>query len=390
MSEKNHISSRKFVKRCLMGGCAFALSAYTLNDFMGQEKNAGMRVGFRNDGPDKLWEWSREAMWYQPSGSFIQCTLCPHACILGENDRGFCRTRVVKDGRLHTLAYGNHCAVHLDPMEKKPLYHFLPGKQILSIATAGCNLRCLNCQNWEISQSRPEDVTNRDLPPELLVSKVAENGIPAIAYTYSEPLIYYEYVFDSAGLARQQNIRNVLVTAGYIEEKPLRQICSVTDAANIDLKGFSDSFYKKVTGSKLEPVKRTLEISKEEGVWVEVTRLVVPGLSYDMDDIKSMCDWMAEALGPDTPLHISRFSPQYKLKHLPPTPVETMHRAYETAKSAGLYYVYVGNLPGNPYQDTICPSCGFHVIRRSGYTIIANELENGHCPCGEKIAGVWL
>jgi pyruvate formate lyase activating enzyme len=390
MSEKNHISRRKFVKRCLMGGCAFALSAYTLNDFMGQEKNAGMRVGFRNDGPDKLWEWSREAMWYEASGSFIQCTLCPHACILGENDRGFCRTRVVKDGRLHTLAYGNPCAVHLDPMEKKPLYHFLPGKQILSIATAGCNLRCLNCQNWEISQSRPEDVTNRDLPPELLVSKVAENGIPAIAYTYSEPLIYYEYVFDSAGLARQQNIRNVLVTAGYIEEKPLRQICSVTDAANIDLKGFSDSFYKKVTGSKLEPVKRTLEISKEEGVWVEVTRLVVPGLSDDMDDIKSMCDWMVEVLGPDTPLHISRFSPQYKLKHLPPTPVETMHRAYETAKSAGLYYVYVGNLPGNPYQDTICPSCGFHVIRRSGYTIIANELENGHCPCGEKIAGVWL
>ena len=390
MSEKNHISRRKFVKRCLMGGCAFALSAYTLNDFMGQEKNAGMRVGFRNDGPDKLWEWSREAMWYEPSGSFIQCTLCPHACILGENDRGFCRTRVVKDGKLHTVAYGNPCAVHLDPMEKKPLYHFLPGKQILSIATAGCNLRCLNCQNWEISQSRPEDVTNRDLPPELLVNQVAENGIPAIAYTYSEPLIYYEYVFDSGGLARQQNIRNVLVTAGYIEEKPLRQICSVTDAANIDLKGFSDSFYKKVTGSKLEPVKRTLEISKEEGVWVEVTKLVVPSLSDDMDDIKSMCDWMVEALGPDTPLHISRFSPQYKLKHLPPTPVETMHRAYETAKSAGLYYVYVGNLPGNPYQDTVCPSCDFHVIRRSGYTIIANELENGHCPCGEKIAGVWL
>ncbi|MDX1775923.1 MAG: AmmeMemoRadiSam system radical SAM enzyme [Desulfobulbales bacterium] len=390
MNDKNHFSRRKFFKRCLIGGCGLALSAYTLNDFLGREKKAGLRVGFPNDGPDQLWQWSREAMWYEPSGSLIQCNLCPHACILGENDRGFCRTRVVKDKKLHTIAYGNPCSVHLDPMEKKPLYHFLPGKPILSIATAGCNLRCLNCQNWQISQVRPEDVTNHDLPPELLVSHVSGNNIPALAYTYSEPLIYYEYVFDSAALARQQNIRNVLVTAGYIEEKPLRQLCTVTDAANIDLKGFTDGFYKKITGSKLAPVMRSLKVAKEEGLWIEVTRLVVPTLSDSMDDIRAMCDWLAETLGPGTPLHISRFHPQYKLEHLPPTPVDTMHTAYETARKAGLHFVYMGNLPGNPYQDTVCPGCGLHVIRRRGFIIIANELENGFCPCGEKIPGVWL
>jgi pyruvate formate lyase activating enzyme len=381
---------RKFIRHCFMGGCGLALSAYTLNDFVGQKKKAGLRVGFRNDGPEKLWKWSREAMWYESSGSLIQCTLCPHACILGENDRGFCRTRVVKEKKLHTIAYGNPCAVHLDPMEKKPLYHFLPGQQILSIATAGCNLRCLNCQNWQISQARPEDVLNRDLPPELLVRRVSADMVPAIAYTYSDPLIYYEYVYDSAILAKEHNIRNVLVTAGYIREKPLRQLCRVTDAANIDLKGFSDRFYKKVTGATLAPVLQTLKTAREEDVWLEVTRLLVPTLSDDMEDVRAMCDWIAETLGPDTPLHLSRFHPQYKLQHLPLTPVDTMHRAYETAKYAGLHYVYVGNLPGNPYQDTVCPECGHHVIRRRGYSILNNELEKGHCPCGVEIPGVWL
>ncbi len=390
MSNRKPLNRRKFVKRCLIGGCGLALSAYAVNDFIGKGKKAGLRVGFRNDGPDELWEWSKEALWYEQSGGLVQCRLCPHECILGENDRGFCRARVVKNNRLHTIAYGNPCAVHLDPMEKKPLYHFMPGKPVLSIATAGCNLRCLNCQNWQISQVRPEDTSNHNLPPDLLVERLTGNSIPAIAYTYSEPITFYEYVMDTATLAQAQNIRNILVTAGYILEQPLRQLCRVIDAANIDLKAFSDRFYKKVTGSKLAPVLQCLQISKEEGVWVEVTRLVVPTLSDDLEDIRAMCDWLVETLGPGTPLHISRFHPQYKLEHLPPTPVETMHKAYEAAKSAGLHFVYIGNLPGNPYQDTVCPQCGQHVIRRSGFKILANELKNGHCDCGEKIPGVWL
>jgi pyruvate formate lyase activating enzyme len=275
-------------------------------------------------------------------------------------------------------------------MEKKPLYHFMPGKPILSIATAGCNLRCLNCQNWEISQARPEDVKNHNLFPDMLVERVSANSIPAIAYTYSEPLTFYEYVLDTATIAQGQQVRNVLVTAGYILEKPLRQLCKVIDAANIDLKGFSDGFYKKVTGSKLAPVMRSLEVAREEGVWLEVTRLLVPTLSDDMDDIHAMCDWLVETFGPGIPLHISRFHPQFKLEHLPPTPVETIHKAYEVARSAGLHFVYVGNLPGNPYQDTVCPQCGEHVIQRSGFKIVANDLKNGQCSCGEKIPGVWL
>jgi pyruvate formate lyase activating enzyme len=365
-------SRRKFVKHCVMGGCGLALGAYTLHDFLGSDRSAGLRVGFRNDAPQKLWQWSREAMWYETRGRMVHCQLCPHQCILGENDRGFCRTRVVKDAKLHTIAYGNPCSANLDPMEKKPLYHFLPGKPILSIATGGCNLRCLNCQNWQISQARPEDLRNYDLPPQQLVEKVMDNNIPAIAYTYSDPIVFYEYVMDTGKLAREQNIRNVLVTAGYIEEKPLRQLCTVADAANVDLKGFSDNFYKKVCGAKLAPVLNALKVMQNEGVWVEVTRLIVPTLSDDMDDHRAMCDWIVEAMGPGTPLHLSRFHPQHKLQHLPPTPVDTMYRAYDIAKAAGLHFIYVGNVPNNPFQDTICPACGDAVIRR------------------EKIPGVWL
>jgi len=372
-----------------MGGCGAALAGYAFHDFILAGKNEGLRVGFRNDAPAALWKWSRPADWYEPSGRLLRCTLCPHNCILGENDRGFCRTRVVKDGKLHTLAYGNPCAVHLDPMEKKPLYHFLPGKPILSMATAGCNLRCLNCQNWEISQARPEDVANQDLMPTQVVELTADRHIPAIAYTYSEPIIYYEYVKDCARLARERSIRNVLVTAGYIHEKPLRELCRVVDAANVDLKGFSDYFYRKVTAATLAPVMQALQVMQQEGVWLEVTRLMVPTLSDDMDDMRAMCDWHVQTLGPGTPLHISRFHPQYKLKNLPPTPVETMNRAYEIARAAGLHFVYVGNLPGSSHQDTICPACDTRVIERRGYTILKNILIENRCPCGEKIPGVW-
>jgi len=381
---------RKFVKQCIIGGCGLALGAYTLNDFLAGDKSAGLRVGFRNDAPEKLWQWSREAMWYEIRGKMVHCRLCPHECILGENDRGFCRTRVVKNMKLHTIAYGNPCSVHLDPIEKKPLYHFLPGQQIVSIATGGCNLRCLNCQNWQISQVKPEELRNYDLPPLQLANLITSNSVPAIAYTYSEPVIFYEYVLDTAKLTHERNIRNVLVTAGYIEKKPLQQLCPVVDAANVDLKGFSDSFYKKVCGAKLAPVMDALQIMKKEGVWVEITKLIVPTLSDSMKDLQAMCTWLVGAMGPDTPLHLSRFQPQYRLQHLPPTPVDTMYQAYDIAKNAGLHFVYVGNVPNNPFQDTVCPKCGNAVIKRRGYAILRNELENGSCPCGEKIPGVWL
>jgi pyruvate formate lyase activating enzyme len=384
---------RKFIKQCVMGGCGIALGAYTGWDLVLQGGNGGLRVGFRNDAPQELWKWSREADWYQPSGApnagMVRCMLCPHECILSENDRGFCRVRVVKNGRLHTIAYGNPCAVHLDPIEKKPLYHFLPGTSILSIATAGCNLRCRNCQNWEISQSRPEDTRNYDLLPAELAQVTSKKKIPSIAYTYSEPLIFYEYVVDTAEIARRQGVKNVLVTAGYILEEPLRRLCSVIDAANVDLKGFNDGFYKKVAGGKLDPVLRTLEIMREEGVWLEVTRLVVPTLSDALDDIRTMVKWIIRTLGPGTPLHLSRFHPAYKLTRLPPTPIDVLDRAREIALDAGMHFVYVGNAPGHAAQDTICPHCGETAIKRSGYRIASNQIHDGRCACGESIPGIW-
>jgi pyruvate formate lyase activating enzyme len=279
--------------------------------------------------------------------------------------------------------------VHVDPIEKKPLSHFLPGTSILSIATAGCNLRCRNCQTWEISQSKPEATRNFDLLPKRLVEVTAERQIPSIAYTYSEPLIFYEYVADSAELAREQGLRNVLVTAGYVLERPLRRLCRTVDAANVDLKGFTERFYKKVAGGRLEPVLRALEVMREEGVWIEVTRLIVPGLSDDLDDVRTMVKWIVSSLGADTPLHFSRFHPAYQLKRLPPTPLEVMDRAREIALDEGLHFVYVGNVPGHQAQHTRCPACGLAVIERSGYRILSNRLQAGHCPCGHAVAGVW-
>jgi len=374
-----------------MGACGLAVGAYAVQDLLGPDSGTRrLRRGFAHDAPPTLWQWAREAAWYEPGNQAVRCTLCPHQCVLGENDRGFCRTRVVKEGRLHTLVYGNPCSVHLDPMEKKPLYHFLPGRPILSLATAGCNLRCLNCQNWEISQARPEETRNYDLPPARLVKHATERRIPAIAYTYSEPIIYYEYTRDAAALAREKGIRNVLVTAGYILEEPLRELCRVVDAANVDLKGFDNDFYKEVTGATLKPVLRSLQVMREEGVWVEVTRLIVPAYSDDLDDIRRMCRWLVAELGPDTPLHFSRFHPAYKLQGLPPTPAEILDQAHQIALDAGLRYVFVGNLPGHPARDTICPHCGRRVIERRGMRVHRNLTEDGRCPCGKRIAGVWL
>jgi pyruvate formate lyase activating enzyme len=380
---------RRFVKKCIMGGCGLAWGAYTVADLLGEGASGGLRVGFRNDAPAELWKWSREAEWYEDEGRLIRCILCPHECILGENDRGFCRTRVVKGGKLHTVAYGNPCAVHVDPVEKKPLYHFLPGTPILSLATAGCNLRCINCQNWQISQAKPEETENFDLPPERLVAVTTERGIPSVAYTYSEPIVFYEYVRDAATAAREMGVRNVLVTAGYISEKPLRELCRVVDAANVDLKAFNDPFYRKAAGARLDPVLRSLEIMREEGVWVEVTRLVVPRYSDGLSDIGELCRWLVKTLGSGTPLHLSRFHPAFKLERLPPTPIETLRQAREIALEAGLHFVFVGNSPGQFEEDTVCPSCGRRVVERHGYRVLSNLVTEGYCPCGEPIPGVW-
>ncbi len=389
MAAEAKLSRRQFVRRAVIGVGSVALGARVLDDFFVHPGRSGFRIGFRGDAPESLWRWSRKALWQERRGDVVRCSLCPHECVLGDDDRGFCRTRVVKNGLLYTLAFGNPCAIHVDPIEKKPLFHYLPTSPILSIATAGCNLRCLNCQNWEISQRRPEDTRNADWMPERLVEAASAKSIPAIAYTYSEPLVAYEYVLESARLARQAGIRNVLVTAGYIYERPLRELLQYIDAVTLDLKAFSGRIYRRLAAGRLDPVLRAVRVIREEGVWLELSNLLVTGISDDMDDVSRLCEWITENVGGDVPFHFLRFHPDYRLERLPPTPIETLDRARDRARAAGLRFVYLGNVPGHGDENTHCPRDGRLLIERRGYLVLRNELVEGRCPCGEPIAGVW-
>jgi pyruvate formate lyase activating enzyme len=322
--------------------------------------------------------------------ALIRCELCPKECALGPWQRGDCRVRISDGEKLVTLVYGKPCAVHVDPIEKKPMFHFLPGSGSFSIATAGCNLHCKYCQNWDISQSNAEDTSNADVPPEKAVALARRYDCASIAYTYSEPIVFYEYAYDTAALAKSEGIKNIMVTAGFINEKPLRQLCKVIDGANVDLKGFAEDFYRDVCSGRLDVVLRTLEIMAEEGVMTEITNLVVPTLNDDPEMIRKMCRWIVDALGPDVPMHFSRFHPMYQLKGLHPTPPDTLLGAAAIASDEGLNYVYVGNLPGTEWENTTCPGCRKVLIRRRGYRVLELNMDDGHCKfCGETIRGVW-
>ncbi|MBN1870795.1 MAG: AmmeMemoRadiSam system radical SAM enzyme [Candidatus Omnitrophica bacterium] len=320
----------------------------------------------------------------------IECQLCPRACRLSEGQRGDCRVRIHLDGKLQTLVYGNPCSVHVDPIEKKPLFHVLPNTGSFSIATAGCNLHCKACQNWQISQRPPEETVNYDLPPEMVVSEALRLGAQSIAYTYSDPVIFYEYAYDTARLAHQKKLLNILHTAGYINEKPLLELCPYIDAANVDLKGITEEFYRDMSSATLAPVQKAIQIMQREGVWVELTNLVIPTWNDKEKDIRDLCRWVAKTLGPDVPVHFSRFWPQHQLKNLPPTPLETMDMARETAKREGLNYTYVGNVPGHPGNNTFCPVDNKLLIQRIGYQILENNIVDGKCRfCQTQIPGIW-
>ena len=321
---------------------------------------------------------------------FVECTLCPKECRMAPGQRGDCRVRYNDDGRLYSLVYGKVCAVHVDPVEKKPMFHFLPGTRAFSVATAGCNLHCLFCQNWEISQADPEDAANRDLPPQQLVRSAAQSRCASIAYTYSEPVIFYEYVEDSALLAREKGIRNIMVTAGFINREPLRRLCRAIDGANVDLKGFTEKYYREVCFGNLRTVLDALVTMREEGVVLEVTNLVVPTLNDEPAGIREMCRWLVTELGEDVPLHFSRFYPTYRMKNLPRTPVQTLERARDIAFETGLKYVYTGNVPGSAGEDTVCPGCRRVIVDRYGYRILSYRIEDGKCGfCGEGIYGLF-
>jgi pyruvate formate lyase activating enzyme len=333
----------------------------------------------------------REALYYAKiDKQTVQCELCPRRCFLTNGMRGVCRVRQPEKGKLYTYVYGNPCTWHIDPVEKKPVYHMLPATTAFSIATAGCNLRCKFCQNWTISQRPPEETDNIRMSPQEAVRTAIKNNCASIAYTYSEPTIFYEYMLDTAKLAKKEGLKNIMVTAGYINEKPLRQLCKYIDAANVDLKGFDKKYLREVCGQELDPLLEALKIFKEEGVWLEITNLVVPTLNDDMETIRKMCVWIRDNLGPETPLHFSRFTPMYKLKNLYLTPVSTLEKAKKTAEGAGLKYVYIGNISTHPAHHTWCPDCRAVLIERMGYVIKQNNVTGGKCKfCSRPIPGLW-
>jgi len=335
----------------------------------------------------------KEAMLYEKlPQDRVRCGLCSHRCLIETGKRGFCGVRENRNGTLYTLVYGKAVSRSIDPIEKKPLFHFLPGTQSFSIATVGCNFTCLNCQNYAISQYPREQggrIIGEEISPSEIVAEADRSGCESIAYTYTEPTIFFEYALDTARLAHQEGIRNVFVSNGYMTPEATQEILPFLDGINIDLKGISDDFYHKVVGGTLRPVLHSIERFFQAGVWVEVTTLLIPGLNDSSEALR----WTAEAIygiAPTIPWHISRFFPSYKLADQPPTPVATLQEARRIGREVGLHYIYIGNVPGEG-EDTYCPACGKLVLKRIGFKIKENRLQEGGCPsCGAVVDGVWF
>jgi len=335
----------------------------------------------------------REAMLYEPlEGKAVRCNLCGHRCRIAEGKTGFCFVRKNIGGKLVSLNYDELVAVHVDPIEKKPLFHFLPGTTSLSVAAAGCNFRCAFCQNWQISQAPREHrlLPHEQAPPEALVAAAERNRCASISYTYTEPTIFFELAYDTGRLAAEKGIRNCFVSNGYMTPEAVRTIAPYLDAINVDLKAFREETYRSIMKAHLQPVLTCLKELAASDIWLEVTTLVVPGTNDSEAELSDIARFIAEDLGPDVPWHVSRFHGDYEMADTPSTPMATLHRAMTIGSEAGLRYVYCGNVPGDDGESTRCPGCKAMLIHRTGYTIRSNRLAGGTCPdCGAGIAGVW-
>ena len=334
----------------------------------------------------------KEAMlWRSLEGGKVDCFLCAHRCQVAAGKFGVCGVRENREGKLVTRVYGEVIAAHIDPIEKKPLYHFLPGTTSFSIATIGCNFRCPFCQNWQISQAGKKDKGfggGQPLSPEEIVRAARTRGCRSISYTYTEPTIFFEYAYDTSKLAREAGLANVFVTNGYMTAEALRLIQPYLDAANVDLKAFQEETYKKVCGARLGPVLDSIRLMRELGIWVEVTTLVVPGMNDGNEELAAIARFIA-SVSPEIPWHISRFHPDYKYTQTPATPIERLRKAAALAREAGLKFIYIGNVWGES-EVTICPQCGKDLIRRSGFSVEENKIKGGKCSfCGSPIAGVF-
>ncbi len=336
----------------------------------------------------------KEALLYEKLPDHqVRCNLCAHHCLIAEGRLGICQVRENENGTLYTLVYGRTISQHVDPIEKKPLYHFYPGSTAYSIATPGCNFRCAWCQNWDISQMpRLEHfIAGYEASPKQLVEQAQQAGCKTIAYTYTEPTIFFEYAYDTARLAQAAGLSNVFISNGYMTPETLATIAPYLDAVNIDLKAFRDQTYRKYIGARLQPVLDSLKKLKQLDIWLEITTLVIPGINDDAAELQDIANFIVQELGPDIPWHISRFFPDYKLRDVPVTALDTLYQAQEIGLAAGLKYVYVGNVPETTGQDTHCPGCGQTLIRRGRLTMLENRIQGGSCPaCGVAIAGIGL
>ncbi len=320
----------------------------------------------------------------------VLCTLCPRECEVADVERGYCGVRENQGGEYQTLVYGPLCSQNADPIEKKPLFHYLPGSGAYSLATAGCNIECKFCQNWQISQFRPEQVSSTVVTPAKLIELCRANRCLTLAYTYSEPVVFYEYMHDTAALARENKIGSVMISNGYIQEEPMRRLCRHLTGVKIDFKAFSEEFYSKWCAGRLRPVLETLETLKDIGIWFELVILIIPTLNDSPNEIRDMSAWVVKNLGPDVPMHFTRFHPTYRVTNLPATPVATIERSRQIALDAGVHYVYAGNIPGHPGENTYCHACGEELIRRIGFRVASNRIQNGRCPkCNTMIPGIW-
>jgi len=344
-------------------------------------------------GPQKLDDsrFTVEAKFYQKlQNKKIKCKLCPRECTVGDRERGYCGVRENRGGTYYTLVHSRVCAAHIDPIEKKPLFHYLPGTLAFSLATAGCNVNCKFCQNWDISQVRPEQVPADYAPPKLVTELAKQHDCPTIAYTYSEPVIFSEYLMDAADAGHEAGVRSVVVSNGYMQEESLKTAYGKMDAVKIDLKAFSESYYKDVVVGELKPVLDSLVTLRKMNKWTEIVYLVVPTLNDGDAEFRGLARWIKSNLGVDVPLHFTQFHPQYLLKNLPITPVPTLERAKAIADAEGLHYAYIGNVPGHPAENTYCPKCRHLLVERVGLTATQMLIRKGSCPfCRQPIPGIW-
>lgn len=329
------------------------------------------------------------ALYWELTNNKAKCNLCPHYCVLTNGKTGICKVRINIENKLYTLAFGNLCAANIDPVEKKPLFHFLPSSKTFSIAINGCNFHCYNCQNWNISQSPPENNIGITTPLQIVNSAI-KNNCKSISYTYTEPTIFYEFMLATAKLAKKYGLKNIMVSNGFINNEPLLELCKYLDAANIDLKCFDNNVYKKLTGGSLQPVLETINTLHKNNVWLEITNLIIPEYSNNITIIKDMCKWLFNNNLSEVPLHFSRFFPTYKLDELFPTPVHILEQAMKIAKNEGIAHVYVGNVINNDGENTFCNNCNKLLIKRIGYNVTEKYIINNKCKyCGKRITGIW-